>query len=275
MQNSFRQYVADLEKRWGEARKWGPPEFSSTAKEVKPTAQGPLAVILAPHPDDECITGLWPLRLAREAGWQICVLPMGWGSKKERRAARRKELEKAVSFLGWRVAGELSTDSNHWAEGALLEWLQTRRPAAIFTPHRTDGHPQHIRVREKLSRVLLQMPVDFRCALIETEYWHPMTDPNLLVQGSAAQVGDLVAALSCHVGEVARNPYHLTLPAWMMDTVRRGAELLGGPGAPAPDFCFATLYRLSFWKTHELTKASPAEPFLSTHSDPARDLGVI
>jgi hypothetical protein len=48
-----------------------------------------------------------------------------------------------------------------------------------------------------------------------------------------------------HAGEVARNPYHLTLPAWMMDNVRRGSELVSGPGAAAPGFAFAALYRLS------------------------------
>jgi len=29
-------------------------------------------------------------------------------------------------------------------------------------------------------------------------------------------------------GEVRRNPYHARLPAWMMDNVRRGAELWAG-----------------------------------------------
>ncbi|MBV8915368.1 MAG: hypothetical protein JOZ05_20300 [Acetobacteraceae bacterium] len=62
-----------------------------------------------------------------------------------------------------------------------------------------------------------------------------------------ADVADLVAALSLHVGEVARNPYHLRLPAWMMDNVRRGAELVGGQGGAAPPFAFATLYRLRRW----------------------------
>jgi hypothetical protein len=58
----------------------------------------------------------------------------------------------------------------------------------------------------------------------------------------------LGAALSLHSGEVARNPYHLRLPAWMMDNVRRGTELIGGQGASAPRFGFATLYRLRGWK---------------------------
>jgi hypothetical protein len=61
--------------------------------------------------------------------------------------------------------------------------------------------------------------------------------------------------LSFHVEEVKRNPYHLRLPAWLMDNVRRGAELVGGQGGAAPDFIFATLYRASQWKNgllHEL-----------------------
>ena len=54
-----------------------------------------------------------------------------------------------------------------------------------------------------------------------------------MVESSAADVADLMAALSLHVGEVARNPYHLRLPAWMIDNVRRGAELVGGQGGAA------------------------------------------
>jgi len=78
-------------------------------------------------------------------------------------------------------------------------------------------------------------------------FWGQMTDPNLLVESSVEDVGDLMAALACHVGEVRRNPYHARLPAWMMDNVRRGAELVGRPGGAAPDFTFATLYRLRQW----------------------------
>ncbi len=57
----------------------------------------------------------------------------------------------------------------------------------------------------------------------------------------------MMAALSFHVGEVQRNPYHLLVPAWMQDNVRRGGELVGGQGGAAPDFTFATLYRLRRW----------------------------
>src|SRR2546422_7081650 len=33
-------------------------------------------------------------------------------------------------------------------------------------------------------------------------------------------------------------------PAWMLDNVRRGSELVSGQGGTAPDFAFAALYRL-------------------------------
>jgi hypothetical protein len=34
----------------------------------------------------------------------------------------------------------------------------------------------------------------------------------------------------------------------MQDNVRRGGELVGGQGESAPDYSFATLYRLRHWK---------------------------
>src|SRR5258708_18696209 len=75
-----------------------------------------------------------------------------------------------------------------------------------------------------------------------------MDDPNLMVESSERDVRDLISALSFHVGEVQRNPYHLRLPAWLMDNVRRGSELVGGQGGAAPDFLFGTLYRLRRWR---------------------------
>jgi hypothetical protein len=75
-----------------------------------------------------------------------------------------------------------------------------------------------------------------------------------MVEVSAADLADLIAALTFHVGEVRRNPYHLTLPAWMVDNVRRGGEVVGGQGGAAPDFTFATLYRLRRWSGREMEK---------------------
>jgi hypothetical protein len=90
-----------------------------------------------------------------------------------------------------------------------------------------------------------------------------------MVELGEQDLGDLVAALTFHVGEVRRNPYHLSLPAWMMDNVRRGAELLGGQGTAAPEFTFATLYRLSVWEKGQLRERGVVNRFLGAKDDPA------
>ena len=63
-----------------------------------------------------------------------------------------------------------------------------------------------------------------------------MATPNLMVESSVDDLAEMMTALSFHVGEVQRNPYHLLVPPWMQDNVRRGGELVGGQGGAAPDF---------------------------------------
>jgi len=96
------------------------------------------------------------------------------------------------------------------------------------------------------------LPTTFHTMLVETEFWGQMPSPNLMVESSIDDVADMIAALSFHVGEVQRNPYHLRMPAWLQDNVRRGAELVGGQGGAAPDFLFATLYRVRRWKNGQV-----------------------
>jgi len=133
-----------------------------------------------------------------------------------------------------------------------MEILQQEGSKIIFVPHSKDWNSRHIQTNQLVMDALAEMPNDFSCAVIETEFWQPMEDSNLMVEADAETLADLVAALSLHVGEVARNPYHLSLPAWMMDNVRRGGEVVGGQGGAVPDFLFATLYRLSRWENGAL-----------------------
>ena len=78
-----------------------------------------------------------------------------------------------------------------------------------------------------------------------------MKNPNLLVGANAEHVARLVTALTQHRGEMSRLPYHLHLPARMMDNVRRGGELIMGYGTPDVGFQFGELYRLSCIKSGE------------------------
>ncbi len=101
-----------------------------------------------------------------------------------------------------------------------------------------------------------------------------MQSPNLMVESSAKDVADLLAALSFHVEEVKRNPYHLRMPAWLMDNVRRGAELVGGQGGPSPDFVFATLYRARLWKNGSVNDLYPGGKQLSLRESSAEIVGL-
>jgi hypothetical protein len=114
---------------------------------------------------------------------------------------------------------------------------------------------------------LRTLPRSFECFIVETEFWGQMTQPNLLVQISAQHLGDLVSALALHAGEVKRNPYHLRLPAWMMDNVRR-AEIVSGRGTTAPDFAFGVIYRLRKWESSRLVDAFNGGKVLSCAQNP-------
>lgn len=195
------------------------------------------ALILAPHPDDESITGLLPLRLKEECGFRIWVVPVTLGSRPERQAERKNELRAACAVLGFGVRFLAAGAAAQGLRG-LLEKL---KPGVVFMPHARDGHPRH-RATNRLG-VAAMDAVGGGFHVVETEYWHPLERPNLFVAAKEAQLKTLRRALACHKGEMARNDYAARLPAWMIDNVRRGAELVGGHGGKAPPLVYATLYR--------------------------------
>jgi N-acetylglucosamine malate deacetylase 1 len=221
----------------------------------------PKAVIFSPHPDDECVVGALPLRLLRELGMNVVNVAVTQGSRKDRRAERWRELKAACDHLGFGLipTGEggleninvasRAREPEPWAASVevIAGILARHAPKIILLPHEADWHPTHIGTHHLVIDALSRMPPDFTCRVAETEFWGAMTTPNLMVESSVEDVADLVAALSLHEGEVARNPYHLRLPAWLMDNVRRGGELVQGRGEAAPAFTFATLYRLRGW----------------------------
>jgi LmbE family N-acetylglucosaminyl deacetylase len=196
------------------------------------------ALILAPHPDDESLIGLLPLRLQEESGFTVWVVPVTLGSRKDRQGPRKKELQAACQVLGFRW--RFLKPGNPM--NGLRDLLEDLRPSVVFLPHLRDGHPTH-RAVHRLGVAAMDgaQPAFFH--VVETEYWHPLTKPNLLVSAKKARLARLCRALACHQGEITRNDYAARLPAWMSDNVRRGAELVGGAGAAAPEIAHATLYR--------------------------------
>lgn len=208
-------------------------------------------LLFSPHPDDECIFGLLPLRLMRETGKQIINVPVTFGSDKSRQAGRAKELDDACGYLGWNIHTEQENFQALEVDD-VVRILRKFQPEIIFMPHSRDWNSRHIATHFLVLDALKQMDSGFSCTVVETEFWGAMDDPNLMVEADAQTLADLVAATSLHTEEVARNPYHLLLPAWMQDNVRRGGELVGGQGGAVPDFNFATLYRFRKWRNGDL-----------------------
>jgi LmbE family N-acetylglucosaminyl deacetylase len=225
-------------------------------------ATAPVALIFSPHPDDECIIGGFALRLMREAGMRVINVAVTQGSKRERRAERLQELKNACAWIGFGLEETApdglekinpktrAGDPHHWADAVkiIAASLAKNQPRVIFFPHELDWNTTHTGTHHLVMDALDTLPEDFQCFLVETEFWGRMPSPNLMVESSAEDVADLLAALSFHVEEMRRNPYHLRMPAGLQDNVRRGAELVGGQGGVVPDFMFATLYRLRQWK---------------------------
>ena len=239
--NPYLEFVRSIEAGIRKAR-----DVSVSGK-IQAIEADSKVLLFSPHPDDECITGLLPLRLMRETGRQIINIPVTFGSNAERQAARAAELENACAYLGWKV---FQGREGFQALGVddVVRILSTFQPQIIFIPHSADWNSRHISTHFLVVDALAKMDPGFSCQVVETEFWGKMDDPNLMVEGDAQCVADLVAATSLHAGEVVRNPYHLLLPAWMQNNVRRGGELIGGQGKAAPDFGFATLYRLRKWQ---------------------------
>ena len=224
-------------------------------------AEAPKALIFSPHPDDECIIGGLPLRLLRESKMRVVNVAVTQGSNRQRQAERYDELKRACDFIGYDLIQTKTTGLEGinlkgrdqspaaWQESVqvISKILQEARPRVIFFPHEHDWNSSHIGTHFLVRDALEKLGPSFECHVVETEYWGQNIRPNLMVESSPDDVADLVAGTSFHVGEVRRNPFHLFLPAWMQDNVRRGSELVGGQGEAAPDFTFATLYRLRKW----------------------------
>ncbi|MBK8175370.1 MAG: PIG-L family deacetylase [Rhodospirillales bacterium] len=240
-----------------------------------------IGLLFSPHPDDECLTGGLALRLRREAGMRIINVAATLGSERSARSRRRGELARACAVLAFAtiIPGEdgfedinpvaRAQGSRQWsaAVDAVARILVDHQPEIIVVPHGADGHATHIGTHHLVFDALAILPAAFRCRVIETEYWSPMTQPNLMVESSIDDVADLIAALAQHAGEVARSPYHLTLPAWMIDNVRRGAETIGGWRARARPFVFATLYRASMWSDGRLQPCQTTKRMIAADAD--------
>ena len=255
------------------------PPVPGSISERKP--DGARIVYCSPHPDDESLGGAFALRLGLEAKAQVTNVAITLGSDLTQRERRRRELTSACQVLGFEliIPSEPATGTadgfNHvtvpsrreqpeaWAARvrALADIFARQQPEAIFMPHADDFNDTHIGTHylafDALDEYLSRSP-RASVIVIETEFWHEMAEPNLMVGITAEQAAIQMTAATEHGGEMSRMPYHLLHPCRMMNNVRRGSEVVGGQGAGVQPFTFAELHRVSFRHGHERVQA-PSE----------------
>ncbi|MCY7304909.1 MAG: PIG-L family deacetylase [Rhodoferax sp.] len=224
----------------------------------------PVCLIFSPHPDDEAIAGALPWRLRSQNGWRVVNVAVTLGSNHTRRAARWQEAQACCDYLSFELcsaSGETQigmeritpaterSEPGHWAASVqkIAAVLLQYQPRVIVCPHADDGHPVHVGTHFLVHCALGQIGSALLPHVLLSEYWNTQGKPGLMVELGVPEVTRLVSALSLHVGEVARNPYHLTLPVCFMDAVRRGSERVGAAGAPGAGFDFAALYGWTRW----------------------------
>src|SRR5687767_13562793 len=279
--NPYRKFVEDYERLYRDGKKMALGGFPIAAKPQE-SPDTPYVLIFSPHPDDECIIGALPLRLVRQSKMHVINVAVTQGSRKDRQAARLEELKQACDFMGFGLlsigdtglervnAKTREQDPDFWKQSVkkIAQILKGIPAKIIFFPHEHDWNSSHIGTHLLVTDALKTLSLN--CYTVETEYWGQNDRPNLMVQSTAADVADMVAGTSFHVGEVTRNPFHLFLPAWMQENVRRGSELVGGQGEAAPDWTFATLYRVRQWKNGAFAETLEKPRLLPASENPAQ-----
>jgi LmbE family N-acetylglucosaminyl deacetylase len=254
-------------------------------------AEGAKVLYCSPHPDDESLGGAFALRLRLEAGAQVTNVAITLGSAVDQRDRRRRELTSACQVLGFELLvpaepGAAAADGfedvtlesrradpQAWAARAqtLCGIFTSEQPEAIFVPHSDDFNSTHIGthylVFDALDEYFSRRP-KARVIVVETEFWHEMADPNLMVGITAEQAAIQMTAATEHGGEMARMPYHLLHPCRLMNNVRRGSEVVGGQGAGVQPFAFAEVHRVRFRHGRELAE-TPAAGHILPPSDTA------
>ena len=202
------------------------------------------ALHVSPHPDDEILGCGATLLALQAAGWRVVNLACGLGRHGDE-DRRRGELDAAIGVLGIEgmVASppvQMSSSGGDDLVAAEEEVVRLVGTAAaelgaelLLSPHPNDGHPAHALVGRAVRDAATTCPRWWAWGL-----WRDVQTPNRYVPFGDEVLSRLRAALACHAGEVARNPYDDLLPARARVAAILGSELVhgfgSGPATPDP-----------------------------------------
>lgn len=200
------------------------------------------ALHVAPHPDDEILGCGATLLALHAAGWRVVNLACSLGRPGDY-DRRRGELDAAIRVLGIEgmvaspAVAMTSDDDLDAAEQQVATVVATAASEMgaelLLSPHPNDGHPAHALVGRAVRDAATTCPRWWAWGL-----WRDVQTPNRYVPYGDDVLARLTEALSCHAGEVARNPYTDLLPARARVAAILGSELVHGfgtgPAAPDP-----------------------------------------
>jgi LmbE family N-acetylglucosaminyl deacetylase len=196
-------------------------------------------LILAPHPDDECLMAPYALRLLLENKANVHAAVVTLGSNTARQTERQIEFQNACHVMNF-TSHILSSEWDKKAE-EVKSIIQREQINFIVSPHLHDHHPAHIKTGELARKIMKE--ISFEGIYLESEFWGELTQPNLMIEVTKEAFELSFEALTRHVGEVSRNPYHLRLASNLVNNVRRGAEKVSILGSASPTFAFGVLYQ--------------------------------
>ncbi len=204
-------------------------------------------LVLAPHPDDDIFGLGGTLAKHRDQGDDVRIIYLCDGRSGTKRATteivqdelkktRRAEAVAATEILGippgnltfWGYRdGRLL--ANKTTTKALMQILADFTPRIVYTPHPSDGHPDHEQTAAVLMRTLKAVGSDFPAEIWSYEVWQP-TFVNRLVDISPV-VNQKESAVRAHGSQLKCRPYADAILG--LNTYRGG--MLGMPG-PAEGF---------------------------------------
>ena len=121
-QNPYLEYAQSFRRLHVEGRSlpfggMPKPEKTELAEDA------PVALILSPHPDDECVIGGLALRLMRESGVRIVNVAVTLGSNRERQAERLDDVAELFPNIEpvMEIVNFMRIDSNRAICQPLLE----------------------------------------------------------------------------------------------------------------------------------------------------------
>jgi len=206
----------------------------------------PIALHVAPHPDDELLGCGGTLLALRDAGWTIVNLACSLG-RPDQHARRGDELREACRRAGFALRLPASPiaigsgDDLAAAQGSLADEIAVAiddlDPALVLGPSPHDGHHGHEVVGRATNAALRRRAVAPRW-WIWTLWGHAPT-PSLFVELDDRVLRELERALAAHHGELARAPYGRLLRARAEAAAVLGAEQVFGWGAAGPRATYA------------------------------------